>query len=240
MVFPAPGGPIRRMLWAPAAATSSARLAADWPRTSAKSTGSGTSAGHEGVQDRRAPAGIGWTPREVSADLRQGPGAPDLEVLDDRGFGQVVRRQEQCVAPGGPGGQGHREGPPDRAQVALQAHLSQDHGMFEVGFRDLAAGQQKAQGDRQIQSGTILAYVRGSQIDRDPPQWEVKAGVGEGRGDPLPALLHRAVRQTDGGERRQPVADIDLDFDRECVDTQYGGGSDAREHGRPSEGAAKV
>ena len=40
MVLPVPGGPMSRMLWPPAAATSSARLATCWPRTSAKSAGS--------------------------------------------------------------------------------------------------------------------------------------------------------------------------------------------------------
>jgi len=104
--------------------------------------------------------------------------------------------------------------------------------MLEVGLRDLAAGHQEAQGDGQIQSGTILAYVRGSQIDRYPPQWKLKTGVGEGSGDPLPPLFHCPVRQTNGGERRQPTADVDLNFDRKRVDTQYGGGSDTREHGR--------
>jgi hypothetical protein len=104
--------------------------------------------------------------------------------------------------------------------------------MFEVSLRDLAARRQEAQGDGQIQSGTILAYVRGSQIDRYPPQRELKASVGEGRGDPLPPLLHCPVRQTNRGERRQPAADVDLNFDRERVDTQDGGGSDTREHGR--------
>ena len=38
IVLPAPGGPMKRMLWPPAQATSSARLAAIWPRTSRKST----------------------------------------------------------------------------------------------------------------------------------------------------------------------------------------------------------
>jgi len=61
MVFPAPGGPIMRMLWAPAAATSRARLAADWPRTSAKSTGFGTPSDMRAIRFTRV-AGIGWLP----------------------------------------------------------------------------------------------------------------------------------------------------------------------------------
>ena len=39
IVLPDPGGPIIKMLWPPAAATSSARFAICWPRTSLKSNG---------------------------------------------------------------------------------------------------------------------------------------------------------------------------------------------------------
>ena len=69
-----------------------------------------------------------------------------VEVLNDPGFGQVVRREEQFGAPCGTGGEGHGEGPPDGAEVALQAHLAQDHGMLEVSLGKLAAGQQQARG----------------------------------------------------------------------------------------------
>ncbi len=177
---------------------------------------------------------------QVAADLRQAPGTANHQVLNDTGFGHVVRRKEQLGTPGGPGGQGHGEGPADGPEAPLQPHLAQDHGPAEVGFRELAAGHQKAQGDRQIQRGTILAYVRGSKIYRDPSQWKIEPGVGQGSGNPLPALLDRAIRQPDGREGWQPAADIDLNFDRECVDTQDGGGSDACEHdqsgiGKPPE-----
>ena len=45
-----PGGPMSRRLWPPAAATSSARLAAAWLRTSAKSTSSRPPLRHQGRQ----------------------------------------------------------------------------------------------------------------------------------------------------------------------------------------------
>src|SRR6267143_1914830 len=49
-VLPAPGGPINRMWWAPAAAISRARRAVAWPRTSARSTaGSGAATGPFGA-----------------------------------------------------------------------------------------------------------------------------------------------------------------------------------------------
>jgi hypothetical protein len=43
MVLPEPGGPIMSTLWTPAAATSSARFAIVWPRTSPKSGAVGES-----------------------------------------------------------------------------------------------------------------------------------------------------------------------------------------------------
>ena len=45
ILLPVPGGPMRRMLWPPAAATSMARLAFSWPRTSAKSGTGGAGGG---------------------------------------------------------------------------------------------------------------------------------------------------------------------------------------------------
>ena len=157
------------------------------------------------------------------AHLGEGPGAAHGEVLNDTGFGQVVRREEQFGASCGTGGEGHGKGTPDGAEVTLQAHLTQDHGMLKVSIGNLAAGQQKPEGDRQIQRGTILAYVRGSQVYGDPPQRKLKAGVRESSGDPLPALLDGPVRQADGREGRHTIADVHFDFDRERIDTKDGG-----------------
>ena len=80
--------------------------------------------------------------RQVVADLHQGSGATHDEVLNDTCFGQVVRREEQFAASFGTGSEGHREGTPDGAEVTLQSHLAQDHGMLQVNFRNLAAGQE--------------------------------------------------------------------------------------------------
>ena len=94
----------------------------------------------------------------------------------------------------------HGKGTPDGAEVTLQTHLTQDHGMLKVSIGNLAAGQQEPEGDREIQRGTILAYVRGSQVHGDPPQRKLKAGVRESSGDSLPALLDGPVWQADGRE----------------------------------------
>ena len=56
IVLPAPGGPIIRMLWPPAAATSSARRASPWPRTSEKSTGHRVGAGSDATGRARDAA----------------------------------------------------------------------------------------------------------------------------------------------------------------------------------------
>ena len=122
----------------------------------------------------------------------------DFQVLNDTGLGQVVCREEQSAASCGTGSEGDGEGTPDGAQVPLQAYFSQDHGILKVSLGKLAAGHQQAQRDRQIQRGTILAYIRGSQVHSDAPQGELEAGIGEGGGDSLPALLDGPVRQTDG------------------------------------------
>ena len=77
--------------------------------------------------------------------------------------------------------------------------------------RELAAGDQDADRDGQIEAGAGLVDVGGGQVDGDALERQREARVGERRVDPLAALPHGAVGQADGGERGQAAADVDLD-----------------------------
>ena len=128
-------------------------------------------------------------------------------------------------------GKGHGQRPADRPQVAFETHLT-DHGVISQPLlRQLPAGHQNAERDRQIEGRAVLADVRGCQVHSDAAQRERKAGVGQGGADPLSPLLYRTVRQTDRGEGRKPVTDVDLDVHRVRIDPEHGGGADAGEHG---------
>ena len=64
----------------------------------------------------------------------------------------------------------------------------------------LAARDQDAEGDGQVEPGAVLADVGGGQVHGDPPERKLEPGIGQRRADPLPAFPNRAVRQADGGE----------------------------------------
>ena len=77
MVLPAPGEPTKNTLWPPAAATSRARRAGAWPRTSARSTDGGRrSAGRRRHRRRRAPRCRAGTRRPRPARSRRRPRGP--------------------------------------------------------------------------------------------------------------------------------------------------------------------
>ena len=124
MVLPAPGGPMSSRLWAPAAATSSARLAAAWLRTSAKSHVVPPPLRHERRQvdlggGKRQIAG------EVGADLdeRVGPREPrGPSTTAASGTLSAGRRRPRATR--GPCGERHRKGAADRAEVALEADFA--------------------------------------------------------------------------------------------------------------------
>ena len=95
MVFPAPGGPMKRMLWPPAQATSRARLADCWPWTSRRST----------------PYVRGFAEKELRIDLNRGErfGSVDevdglgkrfyranFDAGDDSGFARVGFGNSEC------------------------------------------------------------------------------------------------------------------------------------------------
>ncbi len=165
--------------------------------------------------------------REMCADLAQRARATDLESFDHRGLRQILVGDQNATAPGGSGGERHRERAPDRAQVALQSHFADDEVFVEAVMRELIARDEQAHSDRQVETGAALSNVGWGQIDRDPFEGERIARVGKGRTDALAPLPHRPVREPDGREGWQSTADVDLDIDGIGIDAEHGGRADA-------------
>ena len=72
--------------------------------------------------------------------------------------------------------------------------------------------------------------MRGREVGRQPLERELEPGVEHRRADALARLAHRAVRQSDDGERRETAAEVDLDRDLTRSDSLDGECGDAREH----------
>src|SRR5262245_49755296 len=98
--LPVPGDPIMMTLWPPAAATTSARLANSWPRTSAKSTSyvfSRANSSSTPVARRALPFDLDYS-RGQNFQRDEGFACPQTGLDGTQGFVQVVAgvvRQQQ-------------------------------------------------------------------------------------------------------------------------------------------------
>ena len=96
---------------------------------------------------------------------------------------------------------------------------------FDVGQhhpRNLPGGCKDAQGDRRIETTTLLRRVGWRQIDVDPPGRKIEAGVLNGAADAIPALLDRLFGQSDDREGGKAVGEVHLDRDFWCIDPGAG------------------
>ncbi len=110
----------------------------------------------------------------------------------------------------------HRAQRPGKGQLADPFHVLQFHPP------QLAAGEQNAHRDRQIETAAVLGQVRRRQIDGDALLGKAEAAVDQRRAHPVLALADRGVGQADHGEAGQPRAQMDFNAHRYGADPQGG------------------
>src|SRR5579863_7171834 len=183
MVLPEPGGPIMRMLWLPAAATSSARLAVCCPRTSLKSTVKCCSSPSRTSVDTRT--GSRWIAaqhcrvEQLDYIEERGHGI-DIDSLDHCSFGGVGLGQDEIGNALFPRQDGDGQHAGDGAHAAVEAELAHEHKAAQVSGAQRAIGAQNADGDRQVEARTLLLNVGGGEIDGDEGGRDEVAGVLDG------------------------------------------------------------
>ena len=121
----------------------------------------------------------------------------------------------------------------DGAGLAGQGQLA-DHGEGAGPVEgDLAAAQEQAQGDRQVEPAGILLEIGRGEVDHHAVDRPAISRVDDRPLDPVRALADGRLGQADqdrlglGGER-----DVDLDFDRGRIDSDERVGGELGEHGR--------
>src|SRR6266566_6492042 len=193
MVFPAPGGPINKMLCPPAQATCSARLAACCPCTSRKSTE--YCAASESICCACTFTGVkdsGEFIRSRLAATISMPRRPRLPPLQLLSHSLPEQRATSIRTPGPPA-------PPKahRAHAAVQRQLAQKHHLVQLFAEELSLAAYQSQRHGQIESRAFLAYNRRSQINRHPlPVRKFKSAVSQRAFDPFAALFDRVIRQS--------------------------------------------
>src|SRR5262249_8766715 len=103
--------------------------------------------------------------------------------------------------------------------------------------QQLAGGDQHAQGDGQVEGAGVLAQVGGGQVDDGPSRGTLVAQVGQGAFDAVDALAHRQFWQPKQNGFGQAGGRIDLDLDRDGVDTNQSKGGEFGEHSGTAPGS---
>ena len=158
--------------------------------------------------------------------------AANLEPLDQRGLARVSLGDQQVGEPGSPSAQSDGQGTTNRFDLAAERQLAVQRIAFDRFAGNLFGCGQQPDRDREIETGTGLAHVRGREIDRDPLLWKLEARVENGGSHPLTRLADGTVGKADQGEGGKPPANVDLHGDLVAGDAFEGEGGYTREHGR--------
>jgi hypothetical protein len=116
------------------------------------------------------------------------------------------------------------------AQPAVERKLTDRGVPRERAVRDLVGGLEHRQGDGQVEAGSLLSQVGGSEVDRDPVLRELQLGRLDAAAHPLLGLLTGAVSQPDDGEGGRPALQMGLDLDPSWVEPDKGVGDGSRQH----------
>ena len=208
MVLPAPGGPSSRRWWPPAAATSTARRAETWPRTSARSGGASGATGSAPARPAR--------PRRVAGEhgdqLGQGvaPSGPRAAATSAASASQPGRHDRRRLAERGDQRHDARDprgsSRPARARRGRPARRRRSAGTAsEATSTPTAMARSSPAPLLRTPDGARLTVMR-CQRPRQPARQERRT-------DAVARLPARLVGQADDAEGGQAVGHVDLDRD---------------------------
>jgi hypothetical protein len=107
----------------------------------------------------------------------------------------------------------HREDAADPPQAPVERELPDGRVLLERSARHLAGRRQDGEGDREVEAGSLLPQLGGSEIDGDPAPGELELGRRDPAAHAFARLLAGAVGEAHDRERRQAVLDVRLDLD---------------------------
>ncbi len=117
---------------------------------------------------------------EVVDDLDDVFGTVDFEVVDDGSLAGVVAWQYDALVFAAACLDGHRQGPFDGAQAAVERHLAHNDVVAQPFGTHLAVGGEDTDGQGQVVGGALLAYVGRGHIDDHAALRDVVAAMHQG------------------------------------------------------------
>ena len=201
IVLPEPGEPTISRWWPPAAAISSARRATGWPRTSARSGGTGSSTPADG------PGSSGHSARPRSAATTSARVDADAHAAGGRHVGLGRRRARHDDDAVGQHGD-HRSHAGDPPHRAVEPQLADEREVVRRTWRELLVGEEDPDGHGEVEPGPDLARGRRRQVDGDALGRPGEPGAHDGGAAPgrePPGRPHRACRRCGSRAARGPT-----------------------------------
>ena len=208
IVLPAPGEPIMSTLCPPAAATSRARRAWVWPRTSRKSTSLGASSSSRRVVDRRR------LPRSPEEADHVGRASTPRRPAAGRPAPPRARSTAGTITPSRPA-RAAAIATESTPGVGISSPLSESsparaNRPSSVG-RHLGGRREHAGGDREVEPRSFLAEVARREVHDDAAQRPLEPLALDRGPDALARVANGSAREPGERERGQPSPDVRLD-----------------------------
>src|SRR5207247_8234173 len=150
------------------------------------------------------------------------------------GLGRALRRAQQFLEAATTSALGSSEHASDRTQPAVEPELSDRGVPGQALRRHLPGGREYRECDREVEAGPLLAKLRGSEVDGDPPYGPVERCRGDPAADPFLRLLAGAVGKAHDRKRGHGVLKVSLDVDAASIQ------ADESVSDRPCEHAATL
>jgi len=174
---------------------------------------------------RRAFGGMrqrqGADAAEVRAGFQQRARDPHFDAINQRRFDGAGWRQDQA-APGCACGQGGGHCAIHGTDLAGQGQFAQAFGCGQRSERNLAAGGEDAERDRQVEAAAFLGQVGRGQVDGDAATGKFELCAVDGGAHPILALANCGFGQADDRHRRQAAGQVHLDANVRGIDADAG------------------
>jgi hypothetical protein len=162
----------------------------------------------------------------------QGANGQQPQSRHDRGFGEVVVRQQQRAGAVAPRFRGDWQHAARRLDRSIERQLANVDETGEIVARHDSGGLQNAHRDRQIECRAGFAHIARCEVDGDARDGEVVTAIAHCRPDTIAAFADAGIRQPDQLKCREAAADVDLDVHAAGVDADDRGAFDGCKHAR--------
>jgi hypothetical protein len=153
-------------------------------------------------------------------DLLQVAHGMDRDAFRDRGLTRVLPGDEEPVESGPARRDGRRKRPGRALHPRLQAQLTEQQVAGEPVRLDASPRGEDADGNREVETRSLLAKIGRRQVDGHTAHREGIAGVLDCGPHAIAALLHGAARQPDDAELRESRGHVDLHVHDQGIDTE--------------------